>query len=138
MITEQRLNRLLLIEDSPATRMFIRTALQNVYPNLEFLEADNGYEALKMLPNAQVDLIITDINMPDINGLELISFLKNHPNYKNLPVIIVTTEGHDDDRKKGLSLGAEAYIVKPFEPEVLVRVIEKLRQNIGMKPQNPS
>ena len=129
----RKLTRLLIIEDSPATRLFIRTALQNAYPHLECLEAENGYDALKILPGSHVDLIITDINMPDINGLELVSFLKNHPHYAHLPIIIVTTEGRDDDRRRGLSLGAEAYLVKPFEPEILVRTIDDLCRRRGIK-----
>ncbi|MDH5202706.1 MAG: response regulator, partial [Nitrospirota bacterium] len=82
-------------------------------------------EALKLLPTQEFNLVITDINMPDINGLELISFLKNNPRYSHIPLIIVTTERSDEDRKRGLALGAAAYITKPFKADELQEVIKK-------------
>jgi len=91
----------------------------------ELVEAANGFEALRILPREKVDMVITDINMPDINGLELISFIKNNPNYKDTPLIIISTEGSEKDREKGLSLGADAYLVKPFKPEELQSLIRE-------------
>ena len=91
----------------------------------ELVEAANGFEALRILPREKVDMVITDINMPDINGLELISFIKNNPNYKDTPLIIISTEGSEKDREKGLSLGADAYLVKPFKPEELQALIRE-------------
>jgi two-component system chemotaxis response regulator CheY len=78
------------------------------------------------LPRASFDLIVTDINMPDINGLELVSFAKNDPRYREIPLVIVSTESSERDRAKGMSLGANAYVVKPFAPEELRRVVEDL------------
>jgi two-component system chemotaxis response regulator CheY len=72
--------------------------------------------------------VITDINMPDINGLELVSFIRQSPNYRTTPLIIISTEGSARDREKGMSLGANAYLVKPFVPEELQSLI---RQYLG-------
>ncbi len=79
-----------------------------------------------MLPQKTFDIILTDINMPDINGLELLSFLKNHPNYCEIPVVIISTEKTDQDRKRGLALGADDYVTKPFRPEDLQSIIRRL------------
>jgi two-component system, chemotaxis family, chemotaxis protein CheY len=92
---------------------------------VEVFQAENGFEALRILPREKFDLIITDINMPDINGLEIIHFVKTNPNYQKIPVVIVTTEQGEEDRKKGMALGAQAYITKPFDPQDLLRVVRQ-------------
>jgi two-component system chemotaxis response regulator CheY len=89
-------------------------------------EAGSGFEALKLLPTEKFDLIITDINMPDINGLEVVNFVKTHPNYKKIPLIIITTERSEDDRKKGIALGASEYITKPFKHDELQEVVRRV------------
>ena len=119
-------NKVLIIEDSKGMRTFIKLAVLQAFPGAEILEAENGFQALKLLPGSDVDLIITDINMPDLNGLELISFVKKHPLYQHLPILIVTTEGADDDRKKGLEMGANDYLVKPFSAQELIERIQKV------------
>ncbi len=78
------------------------------------------------LPREAFDLIVTDINMPDINGLELVSFIKSNATYRGIPLVIVSTEGAERDRIKGLELGADAYLVKPFEPDALREVVADL------------
>ncbi len=97
-------------------------------------EAESGFEALRVLPREQYDLIITDINMPDINGLELVSFAKQNPKYSSIPLIIVSTEGSDRDRDKGLGLGADAYMVKPFDPDSLRGVVRDLLTRDAAEP----
>jgi len=92
----------------------------------ESVGASNGFEALKALPSQHFDMIITDLNMPNINGLEIIKFVKDHPAYKDIPLVVVTTEVEEKDRKKGLALGASAYITKPFDPDDLKEVVRKL------------
>lgn len=94
--------------------------------SFEVVEACNGFEALRALPREKVDLIITDINMPDINGLELVNFCRSNPLYLNIPVIIISTEGSERDRDKGLALGANAYLIKPFKPSELQQVVREL------------
>lgn len=87
------------------------------------VEASSGFEALRLLPREKVDLILTDINMPDINGLELISYLRNNSNYRSIPVFIISTEGSQKDIEKGKLLGANEYVVKPFDPAMLLKLI---------------
>ena len=114
--------KILIAEDSSTMRSLIVSTIVAV-GNFEILEAANGFEALRILPREKVDLVITDINMPDINGLELVSFIKGNPNYRNTPLLIISTEGSERDRAKGLSLGADAYLTKPFSPEELQNLI---------------
>lgn len=116
--------KILIAEDSQTMRSLIVSTI-SMMGDYELIEAANGFEALRILPREKVDLVITDINMPDINGLELISFIKNNPSYKETPLFIISTEGSEKDREKGLSLGADAYLVKPFNPEELQALIRQ-------------
>jgi two-component system chemotaxis response regulator CheY len=111
--------RILIVEDSPTMRSLLTASLEELGGAVKITEVASGFEALRQLPRESYDLVVTDINMPDINGLELISFVKGNDAYREIPLIIVSTEGSDRDRDKGLALGADAYIVKPFEPEAL-------------------
>src|SRR5262245_60991812 len=98
----------------------------STFPEVQPVEVASGFEALKVLPQQTFDIILTDINMPDINGLELLSFLKNHPLYKTIPVVIISTEKSEADRKRGLALGADDYLTKPFEPGELENIIRRI------------
>lgn len=115
----------LIVEDSRAMRGLIRATVEQM-PGFLTHEAGSGFEALKALPKLQYDLIITDINMPDINGLELISFVKNHPQYRDIPLIVVSTERSEEDRRRGMSLGASGYLVKPFKGDELQELVKKV------------
>ncbi len=115
----------LIVEDSATTRAMIKAVIEDMGEDFATLEAGTGFEALKMLPQEQFDLIITDINMPDVNGLELINFIKGNPNYQHIPTIIVTTERSSADKERGLALGASAYVTKPFKAEALREVIAR-------------
>jgi two-component system chemotaxis response regulator CheY len=125
-------NRILIVEDSPTMRALLTSALEDLDGAVKITEAASGFEALRQLPREQYDLIITDINMPDINGLELVSFVKNTPAYRDIPLVIVSTEGSERDRDKGVGLGADAYVVKPFDPEDLRDVV---RQLLARRPE---
>jgi two-component system chemotaxis response regulator CheY len=114
--------KILIAEDSLTMRSLIVSTI-SAMGDYDTVEAANGFEALRILPREKVDLIITDINMPDINGLELVSFIRNNENYQETPLIIISTEGSERDREKGMSLGANAYLVKPFAPEQLQQLI---------------
>lgn len=127
MNTNAVLRTALIVEDSPVMREFIVSSISNL-PNLRPLQAANGFEALKTLPQDTIDIILTDINMPDINGLELLSFVKNHPQYRSIPVVIISTEKAENDRNKGLALGADEYLIKPFDPKDLQLIIRRLLQ----------
>ena len=110
--------QVLIVEDSPASRTYIAATVEAV-PGVEAFTTSSGFEALKLLSRQRFDLIITDINMPGINGLELINFVKKNPTYRNTPLFVISTEGRDQDRQKGLALGAVEYLVKPFRPQDL-------------------
>jgi two-component system chemotaxis response regulator CheY len=118
--------KVLVVEDSPSMRSYIVNTIENGDDDVEIVEAENGYEALKTLPHHKFDAILTDINMPDINGLELVSFLKNHPIYKTIPIMVISTESTAEDRNRAAALGAEEYLVKPFEAPELVAKLRKL------------
>ncbi len=112
-------------------RSLLVQALEALDPDLKIDEAQNGFEALRMLPREAYDLIVTDINMPEINGLELVSFVKGNEAYRAIPLLIVSTEGSERDREKGLELGANAYLVKPFDPDELQSVVSGLLGTAG-------
>jgi len=105
-------------------RSFVAATLEGE-GNYEVTQVSSGFAALKLLPQSQFDLVITDINMPDINGLELIRFIRQSPQHKDTPLIIISTEGKERDRDKGLGLGANAFLVKPFQPEELLELVKK-------------
>lgn len=116
--------KVLIVEDSKATRELLASTVQTL-SGIEVVCAVSGFEALKVLPRYQFALIITDINMPDINGLELINFVKKNPHYRDTPLFVVTTEGREQDRERGLALGAAEYLIKPFQSETLVALLKK-------------
>ncbi|MBL8914378.1 MAG: response regulator [Archangium sp.] len=122
------MRKVLIVEDSGATRELLRAALETLEV-IEVHTAVNGFDALKVLPRHRFELIITDINMPDINGLELINFVKKNPHYKDTPLFVVTSEGREQDRDRGLLLGANEYVVKPFAPE---RISELARRYLKL------
>jgi len=120
------LQRILIVEDSATMRSLVASSLEDLETPIKIVEAESGFEALRFLPREEFDLVVTDINMPDINGLELVSFIKNNPKYATIPLVIVSTEGSERDRDKGLALGADAYLIKPFDPEALRQVVADL------------
>lgn len=124
--------KILVVEDSPSMRSMLTNILEAESMELEIVEASSGFEALKTLPHHHFDAIVTDINMPDINGLELVSFLKNHPTYRTIPVMVVSTEGSAEDRRRAEALGANDYVVKPFDRQDLT---DKLRRLLGESPR---
>lgn len=115
-MTSETVKTVLIVEDSSMTRSMIRALLEEM-DDIDTVEAASGFEALKLLPSNTYDLIITDINMPDINGLELINFIRKNDRYKEIPLMIVSTEKSEDDRKRGLEIGANDYVTKPFKPD---------------------
>jgi two-component system chemotaxis response regulator CheY len=105
---------ILIADDSPTMRAMLVSTIESL-GDFRIVEAASGFEALRLLPREKVDLILTDINMPDINGLELISYLRNNANYLTIPVIIISTEGSQKDIDKGKLLGANEYLIKPID-----------------------
>ena len=117
-------HRLLLVDDSATARAFAAAALEDA-ADLEITQAASGFEAIRILPTEAFDLVITDINMPDINGLELIRFARTHERYQETPLIIISTEGRERDRDKALALGANEYLVKPYAADQLVAAVRR-------------
>jgi two-component system, chemotaxis family, chemotaxis protein CheY len=111
--------RALVVEDSATMRAFVVAALEDA--GFEVTQAKSGFEALKILPKERFNIIVTDVNMPDINGLELVRYVRNSPDHKPTPLIIISTDGRERDRDRGMHLGATAYLVKPFKPEELIK-----------------
>jgi two-component system chemotaxis response regulator CheY len=118
--------RCLVVEDSPMMRQLIVFAL-NRLRELEVIEADDGVDAMRKLASGKFDIVVTDINMPIMDGLKLVKRIRSDENHKNVPIIIITTEGSQEDRSRALALGANAYITKPIQaPQVIAKVKELL------------
>jgi two-component system chemotaxis response regulator CheY len=116
------LARVLVVEDSAAMRAYVRGALEGADLGagaMEVVEAESGFEALRLLPRGPWDLVVTDVNMPDINGLELLAFMRGNDRHRDTPVLLMSTQTSDRDRDRGLRLGAAGYVSKPFSPEQL-------------------
>ena len=115
----------LIVEDSPTMRQLLAFSLRRL-KDCRIIEAVDGVDALKKLMTERVDLVITDINMPMMDGLKLVTLIRGNARTKTLPIVIVTTEGAEEDRKRGLALGANAYVPKPIQPSVLLKTVASL------------
>jgi two-component system, chemotaxis family, chemotaxis protein CheY len=115
----------LVVEDSPTMRQLISFSLKR-FKNARIIEAVDGVDALKKLSGEKIDLILTDINMPVMDGLKLVSLVRQNAQLKGIPIIIITTEGAEEDRERGLALGANAYISKPIQSSHLIKTISEL------------
>ena len=117
---------ILIIDDSPTIRRMVRASLAPLSGPVEFLEAASGLEAIERLALGSVDLIVLDLNMPDMHGLEVVSFVRQHNLYRATPIIVLTTRGDDASRADALAAGATAYMTKPFLPNVLAERVRRL------------
>jgi two-component system chemotaxis response regulator CheY len=117
--------KVLVVEDSPTMRQLIVFALKRIR-GFQIVEANDGVDALKKLSAEKFDLILTDINMPIMDGLKLVSMVRNDPNYKETPIIVITTEGAIEDRERALALGANEYITKPIQTMKILETVKKL------------
>jgi two-component system chemotaxis response regulator CheY len=116
----------LVVEDSPMMRQLLVFALSRV-KQLRVTEADDGVDGLRKLAGGKFDIILTDINMPIMDGLKLVKRVRTDPIHKDVPIVIITTESAEEDRQRALSLGANAYITKPIQaPQVIAKVKELL------------
>ncbi len=115
----------LVVEDSPTMRQLISFSLKR-FRNARIIEAVDGVDAPKKLSGESIDLILTDINMPVMDGLKLVSLVRQNAQTKSIPIIIITTEGAEEDRERGLALGANAYISKPIQSSHLIKTISEL------------
>ncbi len=103
---------ILIAEDSSSVRNFISLALK--IKGFNIVAAEDGMDALEKLPKHNFDLLVTDLNMPNVDGYQLISTVRSDPQYEELPIIILSSLSQEEDIKKGLSVGANSYLVKPF------------------------
>lgn len=116
--------KILVVDDSALMRMFISVTLRKTLTNVTITEAENGADAIKKLDSQNFDLILTDMMMPEMNGLQLIENIRRVLN-KDMPIIVITTKGEEKDRKLGLSLGANGYITKPVNGHNLREAVIK-------------
>jgi len=113
---------ILVVEDSPTMRQLISFAMKRI-PNARVIEATDGVDALKKLSSDKIDLILADINMPVMDGLKLVSLVRGNPVFKDIPIIMVTTEGAEEDRKRAIAIGANAYLPKPIQTQELLKLV---------------
>jgi two-component system chemotaxis response regulator CheY len=113
----------MLVDDSAAIRNIIKNGLVAHY---EVVEAENGKDALAKIGSRGIDLFLLDVNMPEMDGLELLAQVRKIPRFSSVPILMLTTETKDELRAKGRELGASGWIVKPCEPEKLLGAIQKL------------
>jgi two-component system chemotaxis response regulator CheY len=117
--------KVLIVEDSPTMRQLISFALKRLR-GIRIIEASDGVDGLKKLSTEKFDLIFTDINMPIMDGLKLVSLVRNDANYKGTPIVVITTEGAQEDRERALALGANDYITKPIQANRILDVARAL------------
>ncbi|VAW49031.1 Chemotaxis regulator - transmits chemoreceptor signals to flagellar motor components CheY [hydrothermal vent metagenome] len=116
--------KILAVDDSKSMRQMVSMSLKSA--GHDVTEAEDGAIALAIAQKEQFDLVVTDINMPNMNGIELVTALRAMPNYKFTPLLCLTTESSGDMKAKGKTAGATGWIVKPFSPEKLLSVINRV------------
>jgi two-component system chemotaxis response regulator CheY len=116
--------KILIVDDSESVRMIARIALRE--QGYEVVEAGNGIEALQQLDAERVSLVISDVNMPEMDGITLLKQIKASAKHKFMPIIMLTTEAGQDKKDEGRAAGAKAWITKPFQPNVLIAAVSKL------------
>ena len=115
---------IMIVDDSASLRQVVAIALRGA--GYDVVEAQNGQDALSKLDGKKINLIISDVNMPVMDGISMVKEVKKLPAYKFTPIIMLTTEGADDKKKEGQAAGAKAWIVKPFQPEQMLKAVSTL------------
>ncbi len=118
-------HRILIVEDSPTMRQLLVFAL-NRLRNVEIVEAEDGLEGLRHVSSDDFDLALIDINMPVMDGLKLISRIRNEHKFRTMPIVVITTEGAREDRERALALGADEYLTKPIQANQVLAVVKGL------------
>jgi two-component system, chemotaxis family, chemotaxis protein CheY len=119
------MRNVLVVDDSATMRRMIMAALREV-SDVAFAQAESGLEAIERLALAPVDLVVLDLNMPDVHGLEVLRFIRGHQHFQAIPVIILTTRGDESSRTAALKEGATMYLTKPFSPGALAPEVKRL------------
>jgi two-component system chemotaxis response regulator CheY len=115
----------LIVDDSATMRRMIIAALRGV-DQISFKEAATGLEAIERLAVVPADLVVLDLNMPDVHGLEVLRFMRSHPPFQRTPVVVLTTRDDEESRTLALREGATLYLTKPFRPDELAPQIQRL------------
>ena len=118
------MNTILLVDDSPTIRKMVQASLAGL-EDVAFTEASTGLEAIESLAISSVRLVVLDLNMPDMHGLDVLRFVRSHSHYKDLPVVVLTTRGDTTSRDAAIRAGASAYLTKPFTPSVLASTVSE-------------
>jgi two-component system chemotaxis response regulator CheY len=116
--------RILTADDSASVRQMVSFTIKNA--GYEVIEAVDGKDALSKLNGSPIHMVITDLNMPNLDGIGLVKGIRANPAYKFIPVILLTTESQESKKLEGKAAGATGWIVKPFKPEQLISVIKKV------------
>ncbi|HEU5194296.1 MAG TPA: response regulator [Methylomirabilota bacterium] len=124
------MTNILVVDDSPTIRRMVRAALEPVGQS-RFVEAETGLEAIERLAFAPVALVVLDLNMPDMHGIEVLKFIRGHEAYRDIPVLVLTTRSDDASRVAALEAGATVYVTKPFAPAMLAAEARKLLGGVG-------
>lgn len=119
-----KVKRALVVDDSSAMRAFVRSTLETLLLVDDVIEAASGFEALRLLPRERFDIALVDINMPDIHGLDVIRLIRANDAHKDTPILVISSEASPRDREKGMALGADDWLKKPFEPADLERAVQ--------------
>ena len=119
------MHNILIVDDSPTIRRMVRTAIGTL-PDATFSEAMSGLQAIETLAITTVHLVLLDLNMPDMHGLDVLRFIRSHDRYRDLPVMVLTTRGDVTSREAALQAGAAAYMTKPFLPSALASSVREL------------
>src|SRR5689334_16343588 len=119
------MKRILIVDDSPTIRRMVLASLRSLQ-DVGFEEAGNGLEAIETLSRNPADLMILDLNMPGMHGLEVLQFVRSHERYRKVAVIILTTKYDAESRNAAINGGASQYMTKPFEPSALASEVSRL------------
>jgi two-component system, chemotaxis family, chemotaxis protein CheY len=124
------MQRILIVDDSATIRKMVRSSLQTI-SDTAFTEAATGLEAIEQLALGHVELIVLDLNMPDMHGLDVMKFVRAHKTYKDVPIIVLTTRGDETSRQTATAAGATTYLTKPFAPHLLASTARALLGHNG-------
>ena len=125
------MKQILVVDDSATMRRMVMASLKKL-EDVNFNEASNGLEAIERLVLAPVNLMILDLNMPDMHGLEVLKFVRSNKAYSHLPIIVLTTRGDETSRNEALQAGASRYLTKPFEPQTFAAQALELLQQVAV------
>jgi two-component system chemotaxis response regulator CheY len=112
--------QILVVDDSLTIRRMVRASLTALPGAPDFVDASSGLEAIERLALGAVELIVLDLNMPDMHGLDVLGFVRSHQKYRRIPIIVLTTRGDEESRQAAMRAGASAYLTKPFAPQTLL------------------